>query len=125
AGGTAQALQTCGTGNPVYALYGRSGSWIDSFGVLCRPGAITPISTNSTPVVVNPGAQSWIAGVAIDLAIAASDSDGDALTFAATGLPAGLQIAAAWGHISGAAAAAASGRAIVTASDGEEFGLTA
>ena len=55
AGGTAQALQTCGTGNPVYALYGRSGSWLDAFGVLCRTGAITPISTNSTPVIVNPG----------------------------------------------------------------------
>ncbi len=125
AGGTAQALQTCGTGNPVYALYGRSGSWIDAVGVLCRTGAITPISTNSTPVVVNPGAQSWIAGIAVDLAISASDGDLDTLTFSATGLPAGLQVDAASGHITGVALAAASGRAIVTVSDGEEFGLTA
>ena len=43
-GGTAQGRSACGTGNPVYALYGRSGGWLDSFGVLCRPAAITPIS---------------------------------------------------------------------------------
>lgn len=125
AGGTAQALQTCGTENPVYALYGRSGSWLDSIGVLCRTGAITPISTNSTPVVVNPGVQSWIANIAIDLAISASDGDGDALTFSATGLPAGLQIDPASGHVTGAALVASSGTAIVTASDGQEFGLAA
>ncbi len=46
AGGTAQSLQACGTENPGYALYGRSGGLVDSFGMLCRTGAITPISTN-------------------------------------------------------------------------------
>ena len=69
AGGTVQALQSCGTENPGFALYGRSGAWVDSFGMLCRTGTITPISTNSPPVVVNPGAQSWIAGTAINVAI--------------------------------------------------------
>ena len=62
-GGTAQGRSACGTGNPVYALYGRSGGWLDNFGVLCRPGAITPISTNSSPVIVNPGAQAGVVGV--------------------------------------------------------------
>ena len=125
AGGTAQALQTCGTGNPVYALYGRSGSWIDAFGVLCRTGAITPISTNSTPVVVNPGAQSWIAGIAVDLAISASDGDGDALIFSATGLPAGLQIDAASGHITGAPRPRPPAQRSSPQATAEEFGLTA
>ena len=53
-GGTAQALQACGTENPVYALYGRSGAQINSFGVLCRTAVITPVSTNSTPVTPDP-----------------------------------------------------------------------
>jgi YVTN family beta-propeller protein len=122
-GGTAQPLQTCGTENPVYALYGRSGSWLDAFGVLCRPGVITPVSTNSLPVVANPGAQSWIVGTAVDLAITATDGDGDTLTFGASGLPAGLQIDAASGRITGAPAAPGAGQALVTASDGTESGL--
>jgi YVTN family beta-propeller protein len=125
AGGNAQALQACGTENPGYALYGRSGSWIDSFGMLCRTGVITPISVNSTPVVVNPGVQAWIAGNPVDLAISASDGDDDALTYDATGLPSGLQINALSGHITGTPMAPAAGRAIVTASDGVEFGLAA
>src|SRR6185503_17423268 len=46
-GGTVQALQACGTENPVYALYGQSATQVDSFGVLCRTAVITPISVNS------------------------------------------------------------------------------
>jgi YVTN family beta-propeller protein len=119
-GGTAQALKTCGTENPVYALYGRSGGWLDAFGVLCRPGAITPISTNSSPVIVNPGAQSWLVGVNVDLTISASDGDGDTLTFSATGLPNGLQIDSITGRITGAPTSPGSGRGIVTVSDGSD-----
>jgi len=122
-GGAAQPLQACGTENPVYALYGRSGSWLDSFGVLCRPGAITPISTNSMPVVANPGAQTWILGAGVNLQITATDGDGDALTFGASGLPAGLQIDAVAGRITGAPAASGAGQALVTASDGTSTGL--
>ncbi len=40
-GGTAQGPYSCGTGNPVYALTGRSGSWLDAFGMQCRQAPIT------------------------------------------------------------------------------------
>jgi YVTN family beta-propeller protein len=125
AGGTAQPLQTCGTENPGYALYGRSGGWLDSFGMLCRAGVITPISTNEMPVVVNPGAQSWVAGEPVSLAIMATDSDGDALTYSASGLPADLAIDVSSGLISGTPAVPGSGQAIVNVTDGDETGLAA
>jgi YVTN family beta-propeller protein len=125
AGGTAQSLQACGTENPGYALYGRSGGWLDSFGMLCRTGAITPISTNEMPVVVNPGAQTWVAGEAVSLAVMATDSDGDALTYSASGLPADLAIDASSGLISGTPAVPGTGQAIVNVTDGEETGLAA
>jgi hypothetical protein len=37
--GTAVGPWRCGTNNPGYALYGRSGSWMDNFGVQCRQAA--------------------------------------------------------------------------------------
>ncbi|HUQ52655.1 MAG TPA: galactose oxidase-like domain-containing protein, partial [Gammaproteobacteria bacterium] len=125
AGGTAQALQACGTENPGYALYGRSGGMVDSFGMLCRTGVITPISTNAMPVVANPGAQTWVAGQAVTLQIMATDGDGDVLTYSASGLPANLAIDAASGVITGTPAAAGAGQAIVNVTDGEETGLAA
>ncbi|HZF17485.1 MAG TPA: galactose oxidase-like domain-containing protein, partial [Steroidobacteraceae bacterium] len=56
--GTANASMSCGTGNPVYAMYGRGGSWLDNFGMQCRQAVITPIAVNSPPTVTNPGNQS-------------------------------------------------------------------
>ncbi len=125
AGGTAQSTQACGTENPVYALYGRSGGWLDSFGMLCRTAVITPISTNEMPVVVNPGVQTWVAGDAVSLQIMATDSDGDVLTYSGSGLPAGLAIDASSGLISGTPEAAGNGQAIVNVTDGNETGLAA
>jgi YVTN family beta-propeller protein len=124
-GGTAQALQACGTENPGYALYGRSGGWLDSFGMLCRTAVITPISTNELPVVVNPGAQTWVASEPVSLQIMATDGDGDTLTYSASELPAGLSIDTATGLIAGIRAAAGAGQAIVNVTDGQETGLAA
>jgi YVTN family beta-propeller protein len=119
-GGTAQALQTCGTGNPGYALYGRSGSLLDSVGMLCRTGAITPISVNQTPVIVNPGTQTWLVGTPVSLQITATDGNLDPLTYSATSLPAGLSIGASTGVISGTPSAPGAGQATVTVSDNQE-----
>lgn len=123
-GGTAQSLQACGTENPVYALYGRSGTQINSFGVLCRAAVITPISTNSTPVVVNPGAQTSVAGIAVNLAIQASDGDNDPLEFTASGLPAGLAINGTTGVISGVPTIPGTTQAVVTVDDGTQTAFT-
>jgi YVTN family beta-propeller protein len=117
-GGTAQASMSCGTGNPVYALYGRSGGWIDNFGVQCRQAAITPISVNSPPSIANPGNQASTVGVAVGLTINASDPDGNPLTYSATGLPPGLSIGTNVGFISGAPITAGTFNVSVTVSDG-------
>ena len=49
-------------------------------------------AVNNLPVITNPGAQAWKAGLAVNLAIQATDADNDVLSFSATGLPAGLTI---------------------------------
>lgn len=117
-GGSPQGPFSCGTNNPVYALYGRSGGWMDNFGMECKQAVITPISINSTPVVVNPGAQNSVLGTSVSLQISASDGDLDPLTYSATGLPAGLTINTVSGLISGIPTAANVFNASVTATDG-------
>ena len=118
AGGTVQGPFACPTGNPVYALYGRSGGWLDNFGVLCRRAIVTPVSVNSSPVIVNPGAQAGIAGAGVNLTLAASDGDGDTLTFGASNLPPGLTLVPSTGLISGTLTAAGVYNVTVTVSDG-------
>lgn len=122
-GGTQQALLRCGTENPVHALYGRSGGWLDNFGVLCRPGATTQISVNSAPVVVNPGFQVGVIGMPVALQIGASDSDGDILSYNATGLPPGLSLDAVSGLINGVPTAAGDYAVELSVSDGNEVDI--
>ncbi|MEZ4699345.1 MAG: putative Ig domain-containing protein [Rhodothermales bacterium] len=73
------------------------------------------------PLVENPGAMTHVEGAAIDLAIAASDPEGAALTYAAAGLPGGLAIGASTGVIAGTIADDEAGdhTVYVTVSDGE------
>jgi hypothetical protein len=75
-------------------------------------------------LLTNPGDQINTAGEKVALHIQASDPDGDALSYSATGLPAGLSIDAATGLISGIISNyAGSGTpysVTVTASDGAE-----
>ncbi len=119
-GGSFQALQRCGTENPVYALYGRSGGWLDNFGVQCRVAPITPISINSTPVVANPGPQTGAVGLPVSLQIDASDGDNDPLIYSASGLPTGLSIDNQTGLITGTPTAMGVYTVTVSASDAEE-----
>jgi hypothetical protein len=83
----------------------------------------TVTSTNQAPVLTNPGDQTSAAGDMVSLAVAASDADGDTLTYTATGLPAGLSIDAGDGTITGtianSAASATPYSVTVMASDGQ------
>ena len=98
--GTAQGPWRCDSSNPGFALYGRSGSWMDNFGLQCRQASATFV--NTPPSLANPGSQSTPVGAAVELPASASDVDGNTLTFSAIGLPAGLSVNAATGTISGA-----------------------
>jgi YVTN family beta-propeller protein len=61
----------------------------------------TLAGSNRAPTIATPAAQSSTQGQAASLALQASDPDGDALTYSATGLPPGLAIGSGSGVISG------------------------
>jgi LmbE family N-acetylglucosaminyl deacetylase len=103
---------TPGTSNVTIAVSdGRGGSDTDSFNWTIAPA-------NIPPVVTNPGNQSGIVGTAVSLQIAATDANGDILTYNASGLPAGLSINAATGRISGMPNSIGSANVNVTVNDG-------
>ncbi len=64
-------------------------------------------AVNVAPVATNPGTQTSNEGDTVSVTIAATDADGDTLTFSATGLPTGLTINTATGAITGTIAAGA------------------
>ncbi len=70
-----------------------------------------------TVSVTNPGDQAGAVGTAVRLQIQASDSDGGALSYSATGLPANLSISATTGLITGPPTTAGSSDVTVTAKD--------
>jgi hypothetical protein len=74
--------------------------------------------TGNTVTVTNPGAQTGTVGSAASVQIHATDSaTGQTLTYAATGLPAGLTISSTTGLISGTPTTAATSSVTVTATD--------
>lgn len=72
------------------------------------------LDTNLPADIVNPGPQSSAEGAVVTLPVQASDAEGDALTFGATGLPAGLSIDPMTGVISGTVSYDAAGPHAVT-----------
>ncbi len=75
--------------------------------------------SGNTVTVTNPGTQSGTVGTAASLQIHATDSaSGQTLSYAATGLPAGLSINASTGLISGTPTTSGSNTATVTVKDG-------
>ena len=77
----------------------------------------TVSDTNRPPAITSPGNQSDAEGTAITLALVASDPDGAALSFSATGLPPGLSLGASTGNITGTVS--------FVAATGSPYGVTA
>ena len=74
-------------------------------------------AANVAPVITNPGNQSTYAGAGVNLQLVATDANGDALTFSATGLPTGIVLSAASGLITGSPTTAGSYSVTVTVTD--------
>jgi hypothetical protein len=74
-------------------------------------------ATTNAVTVTNPGAQTGTVGRSASLQIAATDSSGAALTYSATGLPAGLAVNSTTGLISGTPTTAGMSGVTVTARD--------
>ncbi|MBL9131506.1 MAG: DUF1929 domain-containing protein, partial [Verrucomicrobiaceae bacterium] len=81
---------------------------------------LSPFQTavNQSPVVTNPGTQTSLLNASISLPIVASDPEGSAITYSATGLPSGLAISPSSGVISGTTGVAGTYNVVVTVSDG-------
>lgn len=78
-----------------------------------------PVPGPTTVTVTNPGNQTGTVGTAVNLQIKATDTSAtEKLTYAATGLPAGLAINASTGVITGTPSAAATATVSVKATDG-------
>ncbi len=80
----------------------------------------TVTSVNRAPVYAQPANQTSAEGASVSITLTASDPDGNALTFTATGLPAGATLNASTGVISGTLGYTSAGTYAVntTVSDG-------
>ena len=111
------SLATGASATGIGANFNYSGTHSPASSVTCTPAGTT--NNGNTVTVTNPGARTSVIGSAVSLAIAASDSAaGQTLTYAATGLPAGLSISSSTGVISGTPTTAGTSSVAVTATDG-------
>ncbi|WP_229816352.1 M4 family metallopeptidase [Streptomyces lucensis] len=105
--------------NAAAALYGTNSAEYagvgNAFAGINVGGHINPPSSGVT--VTNPGSQSATVGTAVSLQIQASSTNSGALTYSATGLPAGLSINSSTGLISGTPTTAGTSSTTVTVKD--------
>ena len=101
-----------------YLLFVFNQAGVPSVAKIVRMGIASNPNPAITPVLANPGAQTSTVGNPLDLALSASDPNGDVLSYAATGLPSGLSIDTSSGHITGTPSLAGSYSVVVSATDG-------
>jgi YVTN family beta-propeller protein len=101
-----------------YMLFVLDANGVPSIAKMVKVNIASVLNPDITPTITSPGNQSHNTGVAVDLQVAASDPNGDALSYTATGLPPGLSIDVAAGRITGAPTTVGSFNVVVGVSDG-------
>jgi hypothetical protein len=100
-----------------YLLFIIDNKGVPSIGKIVYLGVASPNAANA-PTITNPGKQATLQDTAVNLQIAASDPNGNVLTYSAAALPPGLAINPTSGRITGTATIAGSYSAVIAASDG-------
>lgn len=109
---------TCESSRPYVCTAETGYDGPTGFGTPHGISAFKNTATGNLISVANPGTQDYEVGSQLSLQLQATDSAGQALTYAAAGLPAGLSIDSATGVISGTLpTAAGSSTVTVTATD--------
>lgn len=80
--------------------------------------SVNAFALPAPPVIVSPGNQTTVLGVAVNQQMQATDPNGELLTWSASGLPTGLSIDPATGLVGGIPTFAGSFNATVTVTDG-------
>ncbi|OLZ62309.1 peptidase M4 [Streptomyces sp. IMTB 2501] len=105
--------------NAAAALYGANSTQYagvgNAFAGINVGSHITPPSSGVT--VTNPGSQTSTVGTAVSLQIQASSTNSGALSYSASGLPAGLSINSSTGQITGTPTTAGTSNTTVTVTD--------
>jgi len=101
-----------------FGTYAEQASWSnDTNNCAISHAIVTHGGTGNTVTVTNPGNKTGTVGTAASLQMSGTDSGGLALSWSATGLPAGLSINASSGLISGTPTTAGTSNVTVTAKD--------
>lgn len=101
-----------------YMLFVLDSDGVPSEAKMVRVNVATDPNPSITPTLANPGDQTSVAGVTVDLPLESSDPNNDPLRFAAAGLPPGLSIDPDTGRITGVPSSAGNFTVTATASDG-------
>lgn len=101
-----------------YLLFVLDSAGVPSTARILNLGVAPVADPEVIPVLDSPGNQSTPLGTDVDLAVTATDPNGDTLRFNAAGLPPGLAMNAATGHITGAPSATGSYDVVLGVTDG-------
>ncbi len=101
-----------------YMLFVFDGAGVPSVAHMMRMNVAPTLDASQTPVLERPADRKQVVGATVSLALVASDPNGDALTYSATGLPLGLSMDASTGHVTGSPTSLGSHDVVVSVSDG-------
>jgi len=101
-----------------YMLFVLDTNGVPSVAKMVRVNVAATPNPAVTPTLANPGDQSTALAQPVNLALNASDPNGDVLGYGATGLPPGLLLNGSTGAISGSPTATGTFNVVVAASDG-------